>query len=129
VNLFAPVGGILALDTFIRNKSGGAVNIAGPVKGADNIKSNNVNSSVALAAPSVPASLPNTPTTNTDAGTQDLSKPKDAASNKSGILTVELLSLGAEGMADAPAAGNINCDDPSAKQDKQCVKDASKSKH
>lgn len=121
VNLFAPVGGILALDTYIRNQSGsGSVNLAGPVKGADNIKASNVSSTAVIAPAAAPIAVANTqPVQATAAGQDAATSGRDASKARSGLLTVELMSMGAE----APAAGSSEqreCseDDPRS----ECVK-------
>jgi len=120
VNLFAPVGGILALDTYIRNQSGsGSVNLAGPVKGADNIKANNVSSTAVIAPAAAPIAVANTqPVQATAAGQDAATSGRDASKARSGLLTVELMSMG----SDAPAAGSSEreCseDDPRS----ECVK-------
>lgn len=122
VNLFAPIGGISALDTFIRNSSGsGSVNLAGPVKGADNVKGSNVASTAVLAPAAPPPSTTNAQPP-TAAGQQvDNSGKADQAKAKSGVLTVELLSVGAEPAAGSPDRECEAGEDPASGN---CVKKA-----
>jgi filamentous hemagglutinin len=127
INLFAPVGGILALDTFIRNQSGsGSVNLGGPVKGADNIKGGNVNGAAVAVAVGPALSTPST-LAPTAAGAEELgggTRQKDDKS-RGGILTVDLLGLGDGGEATAagvPEALGVDLDCKSGSGTKPCQK-------
>ncbi|RZL10279.1 MAG: filamentous hemagglutinin N-terminal domain-containing protein [Rubrivivax sp.] len=100
VNLFAPVGGILALDAFVRNESGGEIKVGGPVKGADNLKGSVKGAPVVVVGgPSISSSTPLP--TDTAAGVEEMAQSSSARRrDPNAILTVELLGLG-----DATTAG------------------------
>lgn len=107
VDLFAPIGGVLALDTFIRNESGGDIRVAGPVKGGDNLKGNVKGGAPTVSRPSVKVGT-KMPGEVTSGATQ-MAEASQAARRKeaNGILTVELLSLGDDSVtrSGAPQAG------------------------
>ena len=68
INLFAPVGGVIALDTFIR--ASGDINVAGPVKGGDNLKGGSVSTTTVAVATGPSLSLGPTLRTDTAAGAE-----------------------------------------------------------
>lgn len=120
VMLYAPRGEIRALDAFIRNESGGEVQVAAPkIAGADNIKGSVVGS---VAPPSVSVSLnvaanakPETAAGALDeVGSAQGKKKKDAAS----LLTVDVLSLG--DMEPTAAGSDKRCDDDKDGKDPDC---------
>ncbi|MGE5452813.1 MAG: filamentous hemagglutinin N-terminal domain-containing protein [Acidobacteriota bacterium] len=117
VNLYAPHGEILALDAFIRNEGGGDINVAGPVKGADNLKgavSGLAPVVVATPAISVPSALPNDSTQAAAAETAQEKKKKEPNS----MVTVDLLGMGEEALP--PTAAGVKADD--AKKPDECKK-------
>ncbi|MFT3858872.1 MAG: filamentous hemagglutinin family protein [Aquabacterium sp.] len=98
VRLWAPVGGVSALDTFVR---GPDIGLAGPVKGADNFKGASVSSSSVMAPVVGPSGVSVRTAPATSAGEDAVAGKRDVLKLKNGLLTVELVSLG----QDAPAAG------------------------
>lgn len=109
VELFAPVGGVLALDTYIRNESGGDIRVAGPVKGGDNLKGNVKGAPPVVSRPAVRVNTP-LPADAT-AGAAQLAEASQAGRRKeaNGIVTVELLSLGDGSSVPACAADDPGC--------------------
>ncbi|MDE2433284.1 MAG: filamentous hemagglutinin family protein [Burkholderiales bacterium] len=108
VSLYAPHGEILALDAFIRNEGGGAINVAGPVKGADNLKgavSGLAPVAVATPAINVPTNLPTDATSAAAAEATQDKKKKEPNS----MVTVDLLGMGDDALP-PPAAGHAGDD-------------------
>ncbi|HET8870507.1 MAG TPA: filamentous hemagglutinin family protein, partial [Aquabacterium sp.] len=121
VSLYAPHGEILALDAFIRNEGGGDINVAGPVKGADNLKGAVTGlAPVAVATPAinVPTNLPSDPTGAAAAETTQDKKKKEPNS----MVTVDLLGMGDDALP-APGAGQASDDNG---EKKSCKKEEDK---
>jgi hypothetical protein len=116
INLFAPVGGVIALDTFIPASRDN--NVAGPVKGGDNLKGGSVSTTTVAVATGPSLSLGPTLRTDTAAGAEAAATGgAGAARARNGIVTADLVSLGTED--GAPAAGG----DASPADKRPCPKD------
>jgi filamentous hemagglutinin len=116
IGLFAPKGEVRALDAFIDAPN---IDLAGTVKGGDNLKGQTSGES---APPAVSVNL----AVNSGLGTESaatsaqasMAKQSDAPKERSSFLTVDVLSLGDEAQAGQPAtaktcpANDLSCKKP-----------------
>ena len=119
IQLYAPVKGILALDAFIRNESGGDIKVQGPVQGGDNLKG----SVKGAAAPVVRAGLKvggNLPTEATAAGDATQRTQTAQRRDPNSILTVELTGMGGEALQATGAGTPSNQKDCDKEKGKDC---------